>query len=346
MARPVKVPKKAVAVKARAPRRKKVVIRGLLEDKSLARGPSLVTPSAEESRALNPERQYKKKPSRKVQGQVRGLLEDKRLPRGPSIVTPTAEDSRALNPERTYGGKKPKGRYGPEVDPRIEISRLAEEAKAKETADRIAENERRFAEIEAADLEKARGRNTAGKAAAAALREKARAEFVAASRRPGTDPPGPDQGPGPEQTREYLPPNLKPRLERNRRERFEEDTGIPLTKKSALVGGGLAALAGLGVGKGVDIYRTNQARLEDERDTELQRRESVLAGLVAESKAQSLDAAIQANLAEVQRQSPFLYNQVAAGRVLPQGAVVLGGRTRQDLLQELGRSMSEGQFSQ
>ena len=197
-----------------------------------------------------------------------------------------------------------------------------------------------------ASLASARLRNAGGKAAADAMREKVRAEFVAASRRPGTDPPGPDLGPGPEQTREYLPPNLKPRLERNRRERFTEDTGIPLTKKSALVGGGLAALAGLGIGKGVDTYRTNQARLEDERDTELQRRESVLAGLVAESKAQSLDAAIQANLAEVQRQSPFLYNQVAAGRVLPQGAVVLGGRTRQDLLQELGRSMSEGQFSQ
>ena len=197
-----------------------------------------------------------------------------------------------------------------------------------------------------APLAAARLRNAGGKAAADAMREKVRAEFVAASRRPGTDPPGPDHGPGPEQAANYLPPNLKPRLERNRREQFTEDTGIPLTKKSALVGGGLAALAGLGVGKGVDTYRTNQARLEDERDTELQRRESVLAGLVSESKAQSLASAIQANLAEVQRQSPFLYNQVAAGRVLPQGAVVLGGRTRQDLLQELGRSMSEGQFSQ
>lgn len=336
MAKSVKVPKKATAVKARAPRGKKVVIRGLLEDKRPVQGPSLITPSAEESRALHPERKYLKKRSKKVQGQVRGLLEDKRLPQGPSLVTPTAEDSRALHPERIYGGKKPKGRYGPNVDPRIEISRLAEEAKAKEISDRIAENERRLAEIDAADLEKARGRNTAGKAAAAAMREKARAEFIAASRRPSTDPPGPLLEPGPEQTRDYLPPGLNPRLEKTTGEKI----------KPFAVGGGLAALAGLGIGKGIDTYRTNQARLEDERDTELQRRESVLAGLVAESKAQSLDAAIQANLAEVQRQSPFLYNQVAAGRVLPQGAVVLGGRTRQDLLQELGRSMSEGQFSQ
>ena len=187
-----------------------------------------------------------------------------------------------------------------------------------------------------AALAAARLRNAGGKAAADAMRAKARAAFVAATRAPSAEPAGPDLGPGPQQQRDYLPEGLQPRLEKTMGEKI----------KPFAVGGGLAALTGLGVGKGVDTYRTNQARLEDERDTELQRRESVLAGLVAESKAQSLDAAIQANLAEVQRQSPFLYNQVAAGRVLPQGAVVLGGRTRQDLLQELGRSMSEGQFSQ
>jgi hypothetical protein len=116
--------------------------------------------------------------------------------------------------------------------------------------------------------------------------------------------------------------------------------------KPFAVGGGLAALAGLGVARGVDVYNTNRAAQDIRFDTERESRESLLAGLVNQGKERSLQNAIQANLAEVQRQSPFLYNQVAAGRVLPQGAVVLGGRTRQDLLQELGRSMSEGQFSQ
>jgi hypothetical protein len=37
---------------------------------------------------------------------------------------------------------------------------------------------------------------------------------------------------------------------------------------------------------------------------------------------------------------------VAAGRRLPTGAVVLGGENRQDLLNELGRAMSDGRFSQ
>ena len=326
----------------RKPRGKKVVIRGLLEDKRPVQGPSIVTPSAAESRSLNPERQYKKKSSKKVQGQVRGLLEDKRLVRGPSIVTPTAEDSRVLNPERTYGGKKPKGRYGPQVDPQIEISRLAEEAKAKELASRMAENERRFAELDRATSEiaeknrvQAKGRNEGGKAAVAALRARTRDDAIAASRGPNAES-GPDQGPGPMQQRDYLPDNLNPRFEQTFAQKMRPN----------MVTGGLAALAGLGVGRAVDAYRTNQ-ELEDVRfDAEREERESVLAGLINQSKEQALKESIQANLARVQQQSPFLYNQVAAGRVLPQGAVVLGGRTRQDLLQELGRSMSEGQFSQ
>ena len=129
-----------------------------------------------------------------------------------------------------------------------------------------------------------------------------------------------------------LPPDLKPRLERK--------------LSRGVVAGGLTALAGLGAAKAVSSYRNNQRLQEVQLDSEHDRRESILADLVGQSKEQALRASIQANLQRVQQQSPFLYNQVAAGRVLPQGAVVLGGRTRQDLLQELGRSMSEGQFSQ
>ena len=116
--------------------------------------------------------------------------------------------------------------------------------------------------------------------------------------------------------------------------------------KTKLTTGGLTALAGLGM-LGVSSARASRDSRESQAvDQELNRRKTVLADMAGLVQSQSLEASIQANLAEVQRQSPFLYNQVAAGRVLPQGAVVLGGRTRQDLLQELGRSMSEGQFSQ
>lgn len=116
--------------------------------------------------------------------------------------------------------------------------------------------------------------------------------------------------------------------------------------KTKLTTGGLTALTGLGMLGVSRINASRKARESQAVDEELNRRKTVLADMAGLVRSQSLEASIQANLAEVQRQSPFLYNQVAAGRVLPQGAVVLGGRTRQDLLQELGRSMSEGQFSQ
>lgn len=147
----------------------------------------------------------------------------------------------------------------------------------------------------------------------------------------------PVQGPMPLDS--DLPPSLKPQFE-------SQATRLKRKLSPKVVAGGLTALAGLGVVKAVSSYRNNQRLQEIQLDSEHDRRESILADLVNQSKEQALRTAIQDNLMRVQQQSPFLYNQVAAGRVLPQGAVVLGGRTRQDLLQELGRSMSEGQFSQ
>jgi len=48
---------------------------------------------------------------------------------------------------------------------------------------------------------------------------------------------------------------------------------------------------------------------------------------------------VQRNMMAVQRANPHLYAQVMAGRRLPQGAVVLGGQPRQDLMEELASHM-------
>tara|TARA_R100000654_G_scaffold48975_2_gene75140 strand:- start:538 stop:1026 length:489 start_codon:yes stop_codon:yes gene_type:complete len=48
---------------------------------------------------------------------------------------------------------------------------------------------------------------------------------------------------------------------------------------------------------------------------------------------------VQRNMAAVARLNPHLYNQVMAGRVLPKGAVVLGGPRRQDLMEEMAYAM-------
>lgn len=65
-----------------------------------------------------------------------------------------------------------------------------------------------------------------------------------------------------------------------------------------------------------------------------------------EASDASYRSSIQTNLGQIQRYAPDLYMSVAAGRKLPQGAVVIGGSPRQDLLNELGRAMSDGRFSQ
>ena len=52
------------------------------------------------------------------------------------------------------------------------------------------------------------------------------------------------------------------------------------------------------------------------------------------------------NAARLAAANPQLYNQIMAGRQLPQGAVVLGGKPRTDLMEELTSSMSRGQYSE
>jgi len=70
-------------------------------------------------------------------------------------------------------------------------------------------------------------------------------------------------------------------------------------------------------------------------------------GLMAQRDVKmSMQKAIDNNLSQLQMQAPDLYMRVAAGRLLPQGAVVIGGTPRQDLLQQLGMSMSNGDFNQ
>lgn len=61
-----------------------------------------------------------------------------------------------------------------------------------------------------------------------------------------------------------------------------------------------------------------------------------------------IEEMIQRNMEIVAQNNPHLYNQVMSGRVLPQGAVVLGGPRREDLMEELaylmGSSSSPDEF--
>jgi len=91
---------------------------------------------------------------------------------------------------------------------------------------------------------------------------------------------------------------------------------------------------------------THQLMAKAIADYQERERQGRMSDLTSQAQNESYRDSIQMNLARVQQNAPDLYMQVAAGRRLPAGAVVLGGTQRQDLLQELGRSMADGNFNQ
>lgn len=120
-----------------------------------------------------------------------------------------------------------------------------------------------------------------------------------------------------------------------------------IAKKAGL--GALAALAGAVIydrmqnAMGTSTHQLMAKAIADYQERERQGR---MSDLTSQAQNESYRDSIQMNLARVQQNAPDLYMQVAAGRRLPAGAVVLGGTQRQDLLQELGRSMADGNFNQ
>jgi len=58
-----------------------------------------------------------------------------------------------------------------------------------------------------------------------------------------------------------------------------------------------------------------------------------------------MEKALAENQMRLARQAPDLYTSVMAGRRVPKGSVVLGGRPRQDLMKELAASMDSGRYA-
>tara|TARA_Y100001973_G_C5008944_1_gene237403 strand:+ start:43 stop:525 length:483 start_codon:yes stop_codon:yes gene_type:complete len=101
---------------------------------------------------------------------------------------------------------------------------------------------------------------------------------------------------------------------------------------------------GLGEATGVpDLLRRSES---DEKYEDFIRDQDI--SLSKKMENQRIEQMVQQNMAMVAKMNPQLYNQVMAGRVLPKGAVVLGGPRREDLMEELaylmGSSSSPEQF--
>ena len=108
---------------------------------------------------------------------------------------------------------------------------------------------------------------------------------------------------------------------------------------SPIVGGISEATGGFGGLLGPDSERLFDSQMESMQGVAVDRMRS--------ARIQDM---VERNIAAIKRMSPHLHDQILAGRILPQGAVVLGGNPRTDLLEELaynmGTSSTPDEFSQ
>ena len=109
-------------------------------------------------------------------------------------------------------------------------------------------------------------------------------------------------------------------------------SGVPTAMFLGAVGGDLA--------KGFKESFTSKP-FTDEVKQELQR-ERIRAAQAM--KAQRLQRAMADNMMRLAAANPQLYNQLLVGRVLPQGAVVIGGGQKSDFLDSVAYQMATGGF--
>lgn len=126
--------------------------------------------------------------------------------------------------------------------------------------------------------------------------------------------------------------------------------------KGGKIGGGIGAIAGLA---GADLlanflFGGETAQVVEDTGTYVTGgvREQIAQTLRARAaqnllaaKAQRLKGDISANIESLRQSAPDVYQQLIAGRRLPEGAVVFGGGARTDLLERVAMQMSQGQFS-
>lgn len=111
---------------------------------------------------------------------------------------------------------------------------------------------------------------------------------------------------------------------------------------------GLGALGGGALVGGIIREASAEGDVQERNLEDIRRRarQDILDLVGRREYKESLQRGIDDNLSRLQANAPDLYMRAAAGRILPQGAVVIGGVPRTDLLNELGMAMSNGQFSQ
>jgi len=59
-----------------------------------------------------------------------------------------------------------------------------------------------------------------------------------------------------------------------------------------------------------------------------------------QQRSRQVRESIRANITQIARTNPQLYNELVAGKRLPRGAIILGGPPRKDLLEEVATMMA------
>lgn len=114
--------------------------------------------------------------------------------------------------------------------------------------------------------------------------------------------------------------------------------GEAATTKNLVVGGlGVAALSNL-LRPPTPRQEVNEQAVAD---AQIKMRSEKIAKLMEQAR---MERAIQENSMRLAQANPNLYTSVLAGRRVPAGSVVLGGRPRTDLMRELAASMGSGRF--
>ena len=125
-------------------------------------------------------------------------------------------------------------------------------------------------------------------------------------------------------------------------------TQLPLRKKDwkrnpllmgLYAGGGLGFMGG--IAREVKKTPSWEAKMREEGRYE---RFLWLQQKTEEAKAKRLQRDMATNAARLASAAPEVYNRILAGRELPRGAVVLGGKPRVDLLEELAYRMASGEY--
>lgn len=118
--------------------------------------------------------------------------------------------------------------------------------------------------------------------------------------------------------------------------------GMRKSKMGMLGLAGLAALAGGSIYRATQMPQDRSKAEEALAEAEARSRSAKIAKLLEQARMERTLAENQRRLAQ---SNPDLYTSVMAGRRVPAGSVVLGGRPRMDLMQELAASMDSGRYA-